>query len=102
MPIPPLPFLSIIVFSSLVLLLAVLVFSTLGLLLIATPVLEYPLYSSVPCQLPLDLPLPLILLSKPLALSGSYPLSRKLIYSQAYSPSSFYCLYGPAVLILVP
>ncbi|KAF9063222.1 hypothetical protein BDP27DRAFT_1335462, partial [Rhodocollybia butyracea] len=32
-------------------------------------------------QLPLDLPLQLILLSKPLALSGSYPLSRKLIYS---------------------
>ncbi|KAF9077396.1 hypothetical protein BDP27DRAFT_1312344 [Rhodocollybia butyracea] len=32
-------------------------------------------------QLPLDLPLPLILLSKPLALSGSYPLSWKLIYS---------------------
>ncbi|KAF9056869.1 hypothetical protein BDP27DRAFT_1344523 [Rhodocollybia butyracea] len=32
-------------------------------------------------QLPLDLPLLLILLSKPLALSGSYPLSQKLIYS---------------------
>jgi hypothetical protein len=36
--------------SSLVLLLAVLVFSTLGLLPIATPVLEYPLNSCVPCQ----------------------------------------------------
>ncbi|KAF9077240.1 hypothetical protein BDP27DRAFT_1312070 [Rhodocollybia butyracea] len=32
-------------------------------------------------QLPLDLPLPLISLSKPLALSGSYPSSWKLIYS---------------------
>ncbi|KAF9065987.1 hypothetical protein BDP27DRAFT_1331230 [Rhodocollybia butyracea] len=100
MLIPPLPLMSIIVFHPLYsfwLFLSFLLLDYYLLLLRSSSTLSIVLYHVKYSRLEillnpltrvllcvlllLDLPLPLILLSKPLALSGSYPLSRKLIYS---------------------